>query len=105
MNRSLKKIQSVLDSVQGVEGGLKFDPATGGLLAGGSVIQDFDTRQGMLCSVKSAPLRNPDSLTQDTTSACQTYCMDGENSEVKMEGCDMDAIEVQTANMLSPNSR
>ncbi|XP_027166952.1 protein NLP9-like isoform X1 [Coffea eugenioides] len=105
VNRSLKKIQSVLDSVQGVEGGLKFDPATGGLLAGGSVIQDFDTRKGMLCPVKSASLRNPDSLTQDTTSACQTYCMDGENSVVKMEECDMDAIEVQNANMLSPNSR
>ncbi|KAL4567683.1 hypothetical protein LXL04_023275 [Taraxacum kok-saghyz] len=32
VNRSLKKIQTVLDSVQGVEGGLKFDPQTGGLV-------------------------------------------------------------------------
>ncbi|CBI24631.3 unnamed protein product, partial [Vitis vinifera] len=41
VNRSLRKIQTVLSSVQGVEGGLKFDPATGGLVAAGSVIQDF----------------------------------------------------------------
>lgn len=41
VNRSLKKIQTVLDSVQGVEGGLKFDPTTGGLVAAaGSVIQE-----------------------------------------------------------------
>lgn len=104
VNRSLKKIQSVLDSVQGVEGGLKFDPATGGLVAGGSVIQDFDTRKGMLCPVKDASLRNPDSLTQEDTSASQTYCTGGENSVVKMEEWDMDVTEGQNASLLSPNS-
>ncbi|KFK25706.1 hypothetical protein AALP_AA8G148800 [Arabis alpina] len=33
VNRSLRKIQTVLDSVQGVEGGLKFDSATGEFIA------------------------------------------------------------------------
>lgn len=33
VNRSLKKIQTVINSVQGVEGGLKYDPATGCLVA------------------------------------------------------------------------
>ncbi|XP_047315077.1 protein NLP8-like [Impatiens glandulifera] len=33
VNRSLKKIQTVLDSVQGVEGGLKYDPTSGALVA------------------------------------------------------------------------
>lgn len=32
MNRSLKKIQTVLNSVEGVEGGLKIDPNTGSLV-------------------------------------------------------------------------
>lgn len=41
VNRSLKKIQTVLDSVQGVEGVLKFDPHTGGFVAGGSIIQQI----------------------------------------------------------------
>ncbi|KAL7611248.1 hypothetical protein Lser_V15G13651 [Lactuca serriola] len=40
VNRSLKKIQTVLDSVQGVEGGLKFDPTTGGLVPANPVNQD-----------------------------------------------------------------
>ncbi|XP_018434817.2 protein NLP8 [Raphanus sativus] len=38
VNRSLRKIQTVLDSVQGVEGGLKFDSTTGGFVAVGPFI-------------------------------------------------------------------
>ncbi|KAL0720566.1 hypothetical protein Bca4012_035165 [Brassica carinata] len=38
VNRSLRKIQTVLDSVQGVEGGLKFDSATGRFVAVGPFI-------------------------------------------------------------------
>ncbi|CAA6667741.1 unnamed protein product [Spirodela intermedia] len=33
VNRSLKKIQTVIDSVQGVEGSLKYDPVTGSFIA------------------------------------------------------------------------
>ncbi|KAJ0937690.1 putative transcription factor Nin-like family [Helianthus annuus] len=50
VNRSLKKIQTVLDSVQGVEGALKFDPTTGGLVAASGVIQDLDAQKGSVFS-------------------------------------------------------
>lgn len=40
VNRSLQKIQTVLDSVQGVEGSLKFDPISGGLVATTSVAKN-----------------------------------------------------------------
>ncbi|KAL1226341.1 Protein NLP9 [Cardamine amara subsp. amara] len=43
VNRSLRKIQTVLDSVQGVQGGLKFDSVTGEFVALGPFIQEFDT--------------------------------------------------------------
>ncbi|KAI3700344.1 hypothetical protein L2E82_44970 [Cichorium intybus] len=42
VNRSLKKIQTVLDSVQGVEGGLKFDPQTGGLVPANHPVNNQD---------------------------------------------------------------
>ncbi|RID54538.1 hypothetical protein BRARA_G01851 [Brassica rapa] len=45
VNRSLKKKQTVLDSVQGVEGGLKFDSATREFIAVGSLVQEFDTQK------------------------------------------------------------
>ncbi|XP_071685984.1 protein NLP9-like [Rutidosis leptorrhynchoides] len=53
VNRSLKKIQTVLDSVQGVEGGLKFDPATGGLVAANTVTQDLDAQKSSMLSNNS----------------------------------------------------
>lgn len=55
VNRSLKKIQTVLSSVQGVEGGLKFDPVTGDLVAAGSVIKDFSATPNIPCPGKLAP--------------------------------------------------
>lgn len=44
VNRSLKKIQTVLDSVQGVEGGLKYDPTSGALVASGSIAQELPSK-------------------------------------------------------------
>ncbi|KAL5711634.1 hypothetical protein ACHQM5_013900 [Ranunculus cassubicifolius] len=42
VNRSLRKIQTVIDSVQGVEAGIKFDTITGGLVATTTISQDME---------------------------------------------------------------
>ncbi|CAA7050477.1 unnamed protein product [Microthlaspi erraticum] len=52
VNRSLRKIQTVLDSVQGVDGGLKFDSATGEFVAVGPFIQKVDTQKGLSSNVR-----------------------------------------------------
>ncbi|XP_052207620.1 protein NLP9 [Diospyros lotus] len=85
VNRSLKKIQTVLDSVQGVEGGLKFDPATGGLVAAGSRIQDFDAGRSILFSRENISAKSPESTTQDILSARPNSYFDVGNSVVKLE--------------------
>ncbi|KAH9606022.1 hypothetical protein KSS87_021039 [Heliosperma pusillum] len=61
VNRSLKKIQTVLDSVEGVEGGLKFDPSTGELVASGSVIQEYDASRNIFLP-KSSDLSRKDEV-------------------------------------------
>ncbi|CAI9108628.1 OLC1v1008278C1 [Oldenlandia corymbosa var. corymbosa] len=98
VNRSLKKIQSVLDSVQGVEGGLKFDPTSGGLVAAGSVSHNLNP-SATLFSVKSTSLRNSSSASLDTTSSLPSYCVVGENSVVKMEEADSEANEIEKSGM------
>nr|XP_016455855.1 PREDICTED: protein NLP9-like [Nicotiana tabacum] len=85
VNRSLKKIQTVLESVQGVEGGLKFDPATGGLVPASSIIQDFDAQQSIFFPCKDVSVKNPNSVFQDAVSVPSTSGIDKENSMVKME--------------------
>ncbi|KAL0711247.1 hypothetical protein Bca4012_018225 [Brassica carinata] len=59
VNRSLRKIQTVLDSVQGVEGGLKFDSATGEFVAVCPFIKELDTPKD--------PVRCPEDVAQDTS--------------------------------------
>ncbi|XWS09383.1 hypothetical protein CRYUN_Cryun40dG0080600 [Craigia yunnanensis] len=85
VNRSLKKIQTVLDSVQGVEGGLKFDPATGGFIAAGTIIQEVDTQKTLVFSNKNLPVQVPEPVNQEKSSAPLASCSDGENSVVKLE--------------------
>uniref|UniRef100_A0A1J3EN34 Protein NLP8 n=1 Tax=Noccaea caerulescens TaxID=107243 RepID=A0A1J3EN34_NOCCA len=60
VNRSLRKIQTVLDSVQGVEGGLKFDSATGEFVAVGTYIQKVDTQKGLSSNVRGKEDRPED---------------------------------------------
>lgn len=84
VNRSLKKIQTVLESVQGVEGGLKFDPATGGLVPAGSIIQDFNAQKSIFFPFKDVSVKNPTSVFQDATVPSSSG-NDKENSMVKME--------------------
>ncbi|KAL3354127.1 hypothetical protein AABB24_018663 [Solanum stoloniferum] len=84
VNRSLKKIQTVLESVQGVEGGLKFDPATGGLVPAGSIIQDFNAQKSIFFPFKDVSVKNPTSVFQDAAVPSSSG-NDKENPVVKME--------------------
>ena len=87
MNRSLKKIQTVLDSVQGVEGGLKFDPYTGGFIAGGSLMQEIDTHKYILFPEKSA-VKDPKQATQKPVSVVSAPGSTSENSTIKLDDDD-----------------
>ncbi|KAL3583219.1 hypothetical protein D5086_014280 [Populus alba] len=80
VNRSLRKIQTVLDSVQGVEGGLKFDPTTGGFVAGGSMIQEFDHQNGFVFQAKHLSNGNSEPFNHDVVSVLPASCTDGNNS-------------------------
>ncbi|KAJ1424496.1 RWP-RK domain [Sesbania bispinosa] len=84
VNRSLKKIQTVLDSVQGVEGALKFDPLVGAFVAGGSIIQEIDAHKSLLFPEKSS-VKDPRPITQDAVSVPHAPCSEGENSAIKLE--------------------
>ncbi|KAL1324049.1 hypothetical protein HN51_034240 [Arachis hypogaea] len=64
VNRSLKKIQTVLDSVQGVEGGLKFDPYKGGFIPGGSSNQEINAHKSSLFRKKCSG-KYPDPASKD----------------------------------------
>ncbi|XP_020972785.1 protein NLP9-like [Arachis ipaensis] len=64
VNRSLKKIQTVLDSVQGVEGGLKFDPFKGGFIPGGSSNQEINAHKSSLFRKKCSG-KYPDPAAKD----------------------------------------
>ncbi|XP_044466431.1 protein NLP9 isoform X2 [Mangifera indica] len=102
VNRSLRKIQTVLDSVQGVEGGLKFDPTTGGFVAAGSIIQEFDARKKFLFPVKSV-----EPITQDAASIPPALSMNIEKSTVKLDEdkCSLDKNQVGPGrSMIIPNS-
>lgn len=93
VNRSLRKIQSVLDSVQGVEGGLKFDPAIGGLVPARPIIQECDSRKRVVMSDKSDMIG--DMVIQNAKSAATSFCMDNETSIVKMEDeCLLDGTQM-----------
>ncbi|KAF5733905.1 Plant regulator RWP-RK family protein putative isoform 1 [Tripterygium wilfordii] len=75
-NRSLRKIRTVLDSVQGMEGGLKYDPTTGGFVAAGSILQEVDAQKMI-----NFPDKNP----QDDVPIASASCLECENSVVKVE--------------------
>lgn len=54
VNQSFEKIQPVLESVQEVEGGLKFDPSIGGLVLTGSIIQHFHAQKSIYFRSKTS---------------------------------------------------
>ncbi|KAL2506241.1 Protein NLP9 [Abeliophyllum distichum] len=104
VNRSLRKIQNVLDSVQGMEGRLKFDPITGGLVAAGTINQEFDPQKSALIPSKNHPVRNPDAVTHTTISAPPISCIDIETTTVKMEESFVDGNKMAGLSVVSPNS-
>ncbi|ESQ44129.1 hypothetical protein EUTSA_v10005779mg [Eutrema salsugineum] len=65
VNRSLRKIQTVLDSVQGVEGGLQFDSVSGEFVAVGPFIQDFDTQKSLPSHHDDAHVRIQGNMDED----------------------------------------
>lgn len=85
VNRSLRKIQTVLDSVEGVEGGLKFDPMTGELVAAGAVIEELDARKNLFLPSKSSPAKNCEAAKQDEVCFPPFTCLNGEIPAVKPE--------------------
>lgn len=85
VNRSLRKIQSVIDSVEGVEGGLKFDPTTGELVATGSILQEFDPKKGVVVPYDSPSAKASDLVIQNTKTVPQSAYIDIETTIEKME--------------------
>ncbi|XP_058094279.1 protein NLP8-like [Magnolia sinica] len=88
VNRSLRKIQSVMESVQGVDGALKYDPISGGLVAAASIVQDLEARSGALSPCKTPPLGNPESASQDVAPGSSVPSIEGNQFLVKLEGDD-----------------
>ncbi|CAN1248006.1 Protein NLP8 [Linum perenne] len=78
VNRSLRKIQTVLDSVQGVEGGLKYDPGTGGFMAAGAMMDEFDSDERTL-------FPNKNILAQHSEPFIECVAVEGSNSTDKVE--------------------
>lgn len=66
VERSLKKIQSVLESVPGMEGGLEFNPTKGGLVAAFSMTEEFDKGKNIFLTSNSRSAEQPDTLVQNS---------------------------------------
>ncbi|XP_062107921.1 protein NLP8-like [Humulus lupulus] len=94
VNRSLKKIQTVLDSVQGVEGGLKFDPTTGGLVAAGSISQEFESQKIPFFVEKTASLQNSD----------PTLTVKLEEDECCTDGINSNSYKIRNPNIITPTN-
>lgn len=85
VNRSLRKIQTVLDSVEGVDGGLKFDPTTGEFVATDSVIQESDSQKGLLFPDKNVRVKNAKPVNENAVSVPLVPGIDGLSSLIKLE--------------------
>lgn len=93
VNRSLRKIQSVLDSVHGMEGAFKFDTSMGGLVTAGSIIQEVEPGRSDGSPKPDAGLLIRGSLLKNTQSSDISSCMDIKTTTVKQE-CSIDGNNV-----------
>ncbi|CAL0332449.1 unnamed protein product [Lupinus luteus] len=89
VNRSLKKIQTVLDSVQGVEGGLNFDPSKG----------QFVAHKSNLLSKKST-MKDSRPVTEVAGLVPPAPCSDGGKSAFKFEIANVHVIGNQLVHSL-----
>ncbi|PIA39546.1 hypothetical protein AQUCO_02600180v1 [Aquilegia coerulea] len=83
VNRSLRKIQSVIDSDQGVEAGLKFDALTGGLVAATTMVHDMEVHN-IFPYHKTAIARNSTSICSDVISTFPTSWMKDESPSLEI---------------------
>ncbi|GMY32603.1 protein NLP8-like [Fagus crenata] len=87
VNRSLKKIQTVIDSVQGVEGGLKFDPTTGEFVAAGPEIQETDSQKSLFPD-KNLCVKNAEPASRNAVSVPSAPGIDELTYLIKLEDDD-----------------
>ncbi|KAG2324728.1 hypothetical protein Bca52824_007456 [Brassica carinata] len=93
VNRSLRKIQTVLDSVQGVEGGLKFDSVTGEFVAVGSLTQELDTQKSLPCYHDDAFVRSQCDMDEDMSLELLKVKSHDGGGKIKLE----DSVETNEA--------
>ncbi|XP_073046559.1 protein NLP9-like [Primulina eburnea] len=85
VNRSLKKIQSVLDSVHGLEGGLKFDATTGVLVSVGSMTKNIDMGKCLPFTGKNISAGQSESVIPNAVPEPLTFFITSEDTRVKVE--------------------
>lgn len=82
MNRSLKKIQTVLNSVEGVEGGLKIDPSTGSVVTS-SAFENFGAPKTFIFAKKIVDQKGYE-IAEDISMVPLSSCLDN-NDVVKVK--------------------
>ncbi|KAE8704453.1 hypothetical protein F3Y22_tig00110450pilonHSYRG00101 [Hibiscus syriacus] len=78
-------LKDAAKSIGGVEGGLKFDPATGRFVAASTVIQEVDSQKALVFSNNNPPTLIHSPVNRGKSSAPLASCPDEENSVVKLE--------------------
>ncbi|KAL9268184.1 NLP9-like protein [Drosera capensis] len=103
VNRSLKKIQTVLDSVHGVEGGLKFDPTTGELVAAVSV-QEADADKSLFLHTQNVSPEVSEPSKQGDAYIPRS-CINTDSSAAMPEGDEPCTSGIQLPDIPNPKSR
>ncbi|KAG9444668.1 hypothetical protein H6P81_016008 [Aristolochia fimbriata] len=101
VNRSLRKIQTVMESVQGVEGALKYDPVTGSLVATTSVTPSHETNNSVSYETNnSVSYETNNSISYETNNSNSfetNICISSshKNTERKKECPDITAVKLE----------
>ncbi|KAL8122464.1 hypothetical protein AgCh_018981 [Apium graveolens] len=95
VNRSLKKIQTVLNSVEGVEGGLKIDPNTGSVVTSGSTFENFGASETFLFPDKIFDPKSYEMVENIVVVPPTSSLSDGKNNVVKVKNIEQCTSENQ----------